>query len=96
MSAKLVQFSDGTFAIRRWGFFGREFLSDVSDHWWPFDYLRNAKFSSQEEALSRWTKHLKDAEKKKISKNDYGTPVKGVVLPKSLKNKGTARPFIGL
>ena len=70
---KIVQFKNGSYAVRRWsfGFFVFEYLDPVSNYWWPVGYEHNAYYTSLDGAVRRLEKY----QEFKSKKPDVGKPV---------------------
>lgn len=74
---KIVKFANGTYAVRRWTFFGYEYLDNGlvpgwETRWWPHSHARVAEISSYEKAVARRDAYLQPVKKCK----DKGTVVK--------------------
>ena len=70
MFIRIVKFKDGKYAVRRWTFFGYEYLDiDDADYWWlKNSVLHRGTKKEAEFALERWkNRKLKEFEKIKYS-----------------------------
>ena len=68
---KIVRFKNGTYGVRRWTIFGREFLDKDDPHgngWWTVKYLHHYQ-TTREEA-----EKLFMVKKPKKMSPDYGEP----------------------
>ena len=70
MFIRIVQFKNGSYAVRRW-YFGFEYLDQVSNYWWPIRYEHNSYYTSYDGAARRLEKYKLFLNKKV----DYGKPI---------------------
>ena len=68
---KIVQFKNGTYAIRRWNWFEYEYLDHMSNYWWPKGYDHNTQWTSLDGAVLRLERYKKFM----AIKPDVGKPV---------------------